>query len=153
MATYGSVEVVTTRTRCANRRAARWTLSCAHGRSEFESWAGWSITEEMDVVSDLLWDHQWTQRCRCAAAALLLPPLPPTYRQARAWQRLSPPPWLPPALPPARARGCDRSYPTVCIPSAPPDLDLADIPYRRFPVLPPDPHRLDGDRDGIGGER
>ena len=26
--------------------------------------------------------------------------------------------------------GCDPSYPTVCIPPPPPDLDCADIPYR-----------------------
>jgi len=48
--------------------------------------------------------------------------------------------------------GCDPSYPTVCIPPAPPDLDCGDITYRRFTVLPPDPHRLDGDKDGIGCE-
>lgn len=48
--------------------------------------------------------------------------------------------------------GCDPSYPTVCIPSPPPDLDCRDIPYRRFRVLPPDPHNLDGDHDGIGCE-
>lgn len=47
---------------------------------------------------------------------------------------------------------CDPSYPTVCIPPPPPDLDCKDIPYRRFTVLPPDPHRFDGDHDGIGCE-
>lgn len=45
---------------------------------------------------------------------------------------------------------CDVSYPGVCIPSPPPDLDCADIPHRRFAVLRPDPHRFDGDRDGVG---
>ncbi len=49
--------------------------------------------------------------------------------------------------------GCDPAYPTVCIPSPPPDLNCADVPYRRFEVLAPDPHRFDGDRDGIGCER
>jgi len=48
---------------------------------------------------------------------------------------------------------CDPSYPTVCIPPPPPDLDCADIPYRRFRVLPPDPHHFDGGGDGIGCER
>jgi endonuclease YncB( thermonuclease family) len=48
---------------------------------------------------------------------------------------------------------CDPSYPTVCIPSPPPDLDCTDIPYRRFRVLPPDPHHFDGGGDGIGCER
>jgi micrococcal nuclease len=47
---------------------------------------------------------------------------------------------------------CHPSYPTVCIPPPPPDLDCGEIPYRRFTVLPPDPHRFDGDRDGLGCE-
>lgn len=53
----------------------------------------------------------------------------------------------------ASAAGCDPAYPDVCIPPSPPDLDCADIPYRRFRVLPPDPHRFDGGGDGIGCER
>jgi hypothetical protein len=50
--------------------------------------------------------------------------------------------------------GCDPSYPTVCIApvSQVGDLDCGDIPYRRFTVRPPDPHRFDGDNDGIGCE-
>ena len=48
---------------------------------------------------------------------------------------------------------CDPSYPTVCIPPPPPDLDCSDIPHREFKVLPPDPHRFDGDKDGVGCER
>ncbi len=47
---------------------------------------------------------------------------------------------------------CDPAYPTVCIPSPPPDLDCKDVPYRRFQVLPPDPHNFDRDNDGIGCE-
>jgi micrococcal nuclease len=47
---------------------------------------------------------------------------------------------------------CDQSYPTVCIPPPPPDLDCSDIPYRRLRVLAPDPHRFDGDHDGVGCE-
>lgn len=55
---------------------------------------------------------------------------------------------------PAKPSGnCHPAYPTVCIPPPPPDLDCRDIPHRRFRVLPPDPHRLDGrDQDGIGCE-
>jgi len=49
-------------------------------------------------------------------------------------------------------QNCDPSYPDVCIPPPPPDLDCSDIPYRNFRVLPPDPHRFDGDGDGIGCE-
>lgn len=47
---------------------------------------------------------------------------------------------------------CDPAYPTVCIAPAPPDLDCKDIPYKRFEVLPPDPHDLDREGDGIGCE-
>lgn len=57
-----------------------------------------------------------------------------------------------PTTPPPTAN-CDASYPDVCIPAPPPDLDCGDVPYRRFRVLPPDPHRFDGDYDGIGCER
>jgi micrococcal nuclease len=47
---------------------------------------------------------------------------------------------------------CDPSYPDICIPANSPDLDCPDIPNRRFKVIPPDPHRFDGDKDGIGCE-
>lgn len=48
---------------------------------------------------------------------------------------------------------CDPSYPDVCIPPAPPDLNCGDITHRRFRVLPPDPHGFDGnDDDGLGCE-
>jgi micrococcal nuclease len=51
---------------------------------------------------------------------------------------------------------CAASYPDVCIPPPPPDLDCGQIPYKNFRVrhdVPfPDPHRFDGDRDGIGCE-
>lgn len=49
--------------------------------------------------------------------------------------------------------GCDASYPTVCIPPPPPDLDCAQITDRRFPVVGTDPHHFDADHDGIGCER
>lgn len=48
--------------------------------------------------------------------------------------------------------GCDPAYPTVCIPPPPPDLDCGDITFRDFTVLPADPHRFDGDGNGIGCE-
>jgi hypothetical protein len=47
---------------------------------------------------------------------------------------------------------CDDAYPTVCIPSLPPDLDCPDMPFTDFDVLPPDPHAFDTDHDGIGCE-
>jgi nuclease-like protein len=48
---------------------------------------------------------------------------------------------------------CDPSYPDVCIPSPPPDLDCADVAYKHFRVAGADPHHFDGDRDGFGCER
>ena len=47
---------------------------------------------------------------------------------------------------------CNPSYPDVCIPSPPPDLDCGEISHRNFTVLQPDPHRFDGDKDGLGCE-
>ena len=47
---------------------------------------------------------------------------------------------------------CDPSYPTVCIPPPPPYLDCGEISYRNFTVVGSDPHRFDGDNDGIGCE-
>ena len=64
----------------------------------------------------------------------------------------APTPYVPPAGGGGSGGNCHPAYPSVCIPPAPPDLDCKDISYRRFQVLPPDPHRFDGDSDGIGCE-
>ena len=46
---------------------------------------------------------------------------------------------------------CSPSYPGVCIPPPPPDLNCGDIGFSNFTVLSPDPHGFDGnDNDGIG---
>ena len=44
--------------------------------------------------------------------------------------------------------GCDPGYAGACVPPPPPDLDCADVdgPLR---VVGADPHRLDGDGDGV----
>jgi micrococcal nuclease len=47
---------------------------------------------------------------------------------------------------------CDPSYPDVCIPRPPPDLDCGDIADKDFTVLPPDPHGFDLEGDGTGCE-
>jgi micrococcal nuclease len=47
---------------------------------------------------------------------------------------------------------CDASYPDVCIPPGPPDLDCPEITHRNFRVVGPDPHRFDGNHDGVGCE-
>ena len=51
----------------------------------------------------------------------------------------------------ARLDGKDR-YVGACIPSPPPDLDCKDISTKGFRVVGADPHRLDGDHDGLGCE-
>ncbi|WP_223300788.1 hypothetical protein [Oscillatoria nigro-viridis] len=66
-----------------------------------------------------------------------------SYKPAPTQQR--------PAL--AQQTNCDPSYPDVCIPPAPPDLNCGGISHRRFRVLPPDPHKFDRDKDGTGCER
>lgn len=47
---------------------------------------------------------------------------------------------------------CDSSYPDICIPPYPPDLDCGEIEFTNFRVYQPDPHGFDGDNDGIGCE-
>lgn len=57
-----------------------------------------------------------------------------------------------PPTQPSASGPCDPSYPDVCIPPAPPDLDCGQISFRRFRVVGADPHRFDGDGDGVGCE-
>jgi micrococcal nuclease len=63
----------------------------------------------------------------------------------------APAPAPPPPAPPPSGN-CDPSYPDVCIPSPPPDLDCGQISERNFRVVGADPHRFDGDHDGVGCE-
>ena len=50
-------------------------------------------------------------------------------------------------------KNCSPAYPDVCIPPPPPDLNCKDIEFRKFKVLPPDPHNFDSrDKDGVGCE-
>ncbi len=53
---------------------------------------------------------------------------------------------------PSSGHNCDPSYPDVCIPPPPPDLDCSDVKYRYFTVKPPDPHNFDGNHDGVACE-
>ena len=71
-------------------------------------------------------------------------PIPPTPAPI--------PPTPAPEPPAPKVSSCDPSYPDFCIPPPPPDLDCKDIPQKNFTVLQPDPHRFDGDKDGIGCE-
>jgi micrococcal nuclease len=59
-------------------------------------------------------------------------------------------------LVPQPPSNCEPSYPDFCIALGSADLDCPEIQWRRFTVrwdVPnPDPHRFDGDADGIGCE-
>ena len=57
-----------------------------------------------------------------------------------------------PVPPPPPGKDCHPSYPGRCIQPSPPDLDCRDISTRNFKVVGSDPHRFDGDNDGIGCE-
>jgi hypothetical protein len=64
----------------------------------------------------------------------------------------TPSPTPTPTPSPSPTPQCDSSYPTVCIPPPPPDLDCSQIAYTNFAVAGTDPHGFDGDNDGIGCE-
>ncbi len=82
-------------------------------------------------------------------------------REKEAQQAIEPPKPLPPAeqpkpSPPApqpepEQPSCDPSYPDVCIPPYPPDLDCGEITHKNF-IVGSDPHGFDRDNDGIGCE-
>ncbi len=83
----------------------------------------------------------------------------PAQAQARAngiglWG--APPATPAPIAPLVPGSNCEPSYPDICIPIGRADIDCPDIDARRFTVLwnvpNPDPHRFDGDADGVGCE-
>ena len=76
--------------------------------------------------------------------------MPGEYREGVCRIEAPPTPGLMSAV--AAEEGCDPAYPELCISSPLPDLDCGDLSERYFQVLPPDPHRFDGDHDGIGCE-
>lgn len=110
--------------------------------------------------------HGWCIREALTGAAVTTDPVPAPTADASPRKNARPPtprpaytaPTLPPTnapQPPPRPAGqCDPSYPTACIPplSTAGNLDCADVPYREFAVVLPDPHYFDGDGDGIGCE-
>jgi hypothetical protein len=89
----------------------------------------------------------WYQLANGAWIAAFLIPTPSATK----------PPPIPTAPPAVRAapavpvQQCDPCYPDVCIPSVAYDLDCPEVPYCQFRVTC-DPHRFDGDHDGIGCE-
>ena len=87
--------------------------------------------------------EDWAEQYGCKQTVQQTQPSPPPAPT---------PPSPPPEPPNETEKNCHPSYPDVCIPPPPPDLNCPDIPYKNFRVLPPDPHRFDGDKDGIGCE-
>ncbi len=89
-------------------------------------------------------------KSRAALAAVLLGLLAVAVTQAG---QAAPAVFLPLVTGGRPPEDCDPAYPTVCLPSPPPDLNCPDVlPLSDFVVLPPDPHGFDRDRDGIGCE-
>ena len=76
------------------------------------------------------------------AAADVATPNPTPDRTPKPTRRPTDPP----------SGNCDPSYPTVCIPPGPPDLDCGEIRFQNFEVRGRDYHGFDGDNDGIGCE-
>jgi micrococcal nuclease len=75
------------------------------------------------------------------------------YRSAEALGRQRPNSvWTCGSNPPPTSGRCDPSYPDFCIPPPPPDLDCKDVAGSNFRVVGADPHRFDGDHDGVGCE-
>jgi hypothetical protein len=72
------------------------------------------------------------------------PPAPPP-RPRQPERKPEPKPQQP-------STSCDPSYPGVCIPPPPPDLDCPEIAEQDFRVRGSDPHGFDGDDDGVGCE-
>lgn len=80
-------------------------------------------------------DHTTVRRLLLSLAILSVFAVAPAHDEARAE--------------PVR---CHPSYPDVCIPPPPPDLDCPDLDECDIRVVGSDPHRLDRDHDGIGCE-
>lgn len=80
------------------------------------------------------------------------PPPPPPQPEPEPEPPPPPPPAPEPPLPPPASGNCEPSYPDVCIPPPPPDLNCGDIEERDFRVEGDDPHRFDGNNDGVGCE-
>jgi len=108
--------------------------------------------------------EEYIGNCRTSAAQLRQAQSAAKANRAGLWNQANPcPPWdyrkkqcvvtSPTPAIPNQQKKCDPSYPDVCIPPAPPDLNCGDISLKRFRVIEPDPHGFDGDNDGIGCER
>lgn len=134
---------------------ARQSLPGCYGQGVFGGVSAVAVTADTRASGPV---EVAPQRIDPAPATLAPTPAPlptteaPTLEPPTAVPTVVEPPTAAPpteAPPPAN---CDSSYPTVCIPPPPPDLDCGGISYRRFQVVGADPHRFDGDNDGVGCE-
>lgn len=106
--------------------------------------------------------EEYISNCRTSAPQLRQAQITARQNRVGLWAQTNPcPPWdyrrkqcvaASPQSIPNQQKKCDPSYPGVCIPPSPPDLNCGDISERRFQVIEPDPHGFDGDNDGVGCE-
>ena len=116
--------------------------------------------EELEEAAEFAERHELGVWGLCGGFEIPLtevPEAPPTNSGASSTRGTDPAPAPIPAPDPAPAQpapaaGCDPSYPDVCVPAYPPDVNCRDVPYTMIRTLPPDPHGLDGDSDGWGCE-
>jgi hypothetical protein len=132
----------------SDRDPASWQPPSRAGWCEFG--VGWTTTKLRWGLSA---DEAEVQALRNIVRGCSAPPEVPGAAVATTVPPPPPPPSAPPPPAPAPASGaCDASYPGVCIPPAPPDLNCPDVGHRDFEVRPPDPHGFDGNNDGVGCE-
>jgi hypothetical protein len=124
-----------------NNARTREKITVSRGGSVVASWSRGMAPAQWGTIQGINW------RPRAAAAySLCVSAWDPAGNTRRSCAGIR---VTNPAPPPSR---CHPSYPTVCIPPPPPDLDCGDIRHRNFVVRPPDPHRFDGNHDGVGCE-
>jgi hypothetical protein len=108
-------------------------------------YGAWVTAAEHDAIARVLAD--------CPGAGVPSSDAPVEAPVAASAPNPAPAPAAPPAARSRPASSCDPAYPDVCIPPVGQgDLDCGDVTYRRFRVLPPDPHRFDREGDGLGCE-
>jgi len=100
--------------------------------------------------------EQYIGNCRTSAPQLRQAQTAAKQNRIGLWSQATPcPPWdfRRGQCVPGQQKKCEPSYPSVCLPPSPPDLNCGDISERRFPVFGSDPHGFDEDNDGVGCER
>ena len=130
---------------------SQYLNGCASNRDEYLKAESAAREEKLGFWKDnkgvMPWDWRRGQRTASTRS-----PEPQEIPVQQPSPEPSPEPLIETEAPPQADSSCDPSYPGVCIPSAPPDLDCGDISERRFTVTGSDPHGFDRDGDGIGCE-